>query len=364
MTPRLASATLMPLADALARLAWPPVPARAVPVAEAVGAVAAADVLAPHPLPRGRTALRDGFAVRAADVTGASPYAPVPLPAPPDWVEAGAALPPGTDTVLPPEALAGDEAVADAPAGEGTRAAGADVAAGALVAAGERISVLHAAGLALAGVATLAVRSPRLALLVTGETAPDALSPLVAALLAREGARVLDPVPVPDDPAAIAAGIAAAQADAVLVLGGTGFGRGDRSAEGLARAGSLAAHGIGLRPGETAGFGEAGGRPVLLLPGRPDAMLAATLALARPLAAALAGRRGESGAVRLPLLRKLSSVIGLSEIVFLRRQDQGVLPLGGAEIPLHSLLRADGAVLVPPDIEGYAGGTMIEMLPL
>ncbi|WP_407524755.1 molybdopterin-binding protein [Methylobacterium oryzisoli] len=364
MTPRTASATLMPLADAVARLAPPPVPARRLPVAEAVGAVAASDCLAPHALPRGRTALRDGYAVLAADVVGASPYAPVPLPSAPDWVEAGAALPPGTDTVLPPEALDGDEAVADAPAGEGTRAAGAEAPAGRLLAAGERISPLHAAGLALAGITAVEARRPSLTLLVTGEPAPDALSPLVAALLAREGARVTATVSVPDDPAAIAAAITNAEADAVLVLGGTGFGRRDRSAEGLARAGSLAAHGIALRPGETAGFGEAGGRPVLLLPGRPDAMLAATLALGRPLAAALAGRRAESADVRAPLRRKLSSVIGLAEMVFLQRQDEGVMPLGGAEIPLHRLLRADGAVLVPPDVEGYAGGTMIEFLPL
>ncbi|ACL60083.1 molybdopterin binding domain protein [Methylobacterium nodulans ORS 2060] len=340
-----------------------PVAPETCPVGEAAGAVAASDLAAGRGMPRGRTALRDGWAVDAAAIVGATPYAPVSLAGLSPRVEAGEALPPGTDTVLPFEAVLDGEAVADAAAGEGTRPAGGELPEGSWLArAGERLSSLQLLALAAAGIGALAVRRPRIALVATGE-ASDLLSPLLAALVIGDAAQVAATRSVPDDPAAIAAALAEAEADAVFATGGTGFGASDRSAEGLARAGTVAAHGIALRPGETAGFGVAAGRPVLLLPGRPEAALAVYLALGRPLVAALAGRILPP-APAAPLLRKLSSVIGLSEIVFVRRSAEGVEPLGGADIPLHRLARADGAVLVPPEHEGYAKGTPVEILPL
>ncbi|WP_348649460.1 molybdopterin-binding protein [Methylobacterium aquaticum] len=167
----------------------------------------------------------------------------------------------------------------------------------------------------------------------------------------------------PADGDALAASLRAPGADAVIVIGGTGPGRRDGSAAALAQAGRLHAHGIALRPGESAGFGEAAGRPVLLLPGRPDAALAAWLALGRPLMAALCGAAPDIPTV-LPLTRKVASVIGLTDLVFLRRVPAGAAPLGGAELPLHRLVLADAALLVPPAHEGYPAGTPVEVLPL
>ncbi|MFE1600278.1 molybdopterin-binding protein [Methylobacterium sp. ID0610] len=367
MTRLSSSSQVMPLAEARARLlsGLPPVAGGRIPLAAARGSVAACAVLGLRPAPAARTALRDGFAVAAAGILGASAYAPVPFPHPPARVEIGQALPPGTDTVLPPEAVAAGEAVADAPAGDGTRPAGGEIPAGSpLVSAGDRISALQILALAAAGITEVVVRRPRIALLATGEAAPDLLSPFLAGLLADdESARVEFVRAAPDDPAAIAGALAELDADATFVIGGTGLGASDRSAEGLARAGTLAAHGIALRPGETAGFGTVAGRPVLLLPGRLDAALAVHLALGRPLVAALAGA-APAPLPSAPLVRKIASGIGLAEIVFVRRSAEGAEPLGGADIPLHRLALADGAVLVPPEHEGYAKGSPVEILPL
>ena len=362
---RTPSAALTPLSDALDLLRGliRPVAQQTIALAAADGRIAAATILSPDDCPSAATALRDGFAVEAAAIAGASPYAPVLLPRSPSWIEAGAPLPETADALLPAEGLEGRSAVAEAGAGDGIRGGGEDFSRGdAILEAGERIGPLHLLALAAAGVATTEIRRPRLRLVVTGAPERDALSPMLAALIGEDGAET-ETVAAPDEPEAIAAAIRAGSADAVLVLGGTGYGRSDRSAEGLARAGRIHAHGLALRPGETAGIGAADGRPVLLLPGRPDAALAVFLALGRPLIAALAGARTPR-LPSAPLLRKISSGIGLSEIVYLRRRANGVEPLGGADLPLRRLAGAEGAVLVPPEREGYPEGTEIEVLPL
>jgi molybdopterin molybdotransferase len=64
------------------------------------------------------------------------------------------------------------------------------------------------------------------------------------------------------------------------------------------------------------------------------------------------------------LRRKIASVVGLAEIVFIRCHGSEIEPLGGAELPLRRLIEADGAVLVPPEREGYPAGSEVEMVPL
>ncbi|AWN47269.1 molybdopterin-binding protein [Methylobacterium terrae] len=362
MTPRASTSALMPVAEAataLAALARPVAAAEMRP-AEALGAVAARDVAVAAGLPAERTALRDGWAVRAAEIAGASPYAPVRAARAPVWVEAGEGLPPGTDALLAPEAIGADprEIEAEAAPGEGTRAAGAELPPGTrLVGRGERVNPLHALALTAAGIARLSVRRPRLRLLAAE---PDALSPLLGAWIAGSGGTA-EAAPRPAERDALAEALAAPGADAVVVIGGTGPGRRDASAAAVAQAGRLHAHGIALRPGESAGFGEAAGRPVLLLPGRPDAALAAWLALGRPLLAALAGAAPDIPQT-LPLTRKVTSTIGLTEAVFLRRRAAGAEPIGGSEIPLHRLAGAEAALLVPPALEGYPAGTSVEVI--
>ena len=78
--------------------------------------------------------------------------------------------------------------------------------------------------------------------------------------------------------------------DAVVVVGGTGSGRNDASVRTLARIGRVDVHGIALAAGRDRGCsGMIGARPVLLLPGRLDAALAAWLLLGRAMLARLAG---------------------------------------------------------------------------
>jgi molybdopterin biosynthesis enzyme len=160
--------------------------------------------------------------------------------------------------------------------------------------------------------------------------------------------------------------LAAENADAIVAVGGTGSGRSDTSVQLLAREGRLAVHGIALAPGETAALGFAGTRPVLLLPGRLDAALAVWLVVGRRMLEQLAAGRHNEPADHLTLARKVSSTVGLAELVPVRHSADNaeeVEPLATRYLPLSSLTRADGWILVPAESEGYPAGAAVNVRP-
>jgi molybdopterin molybdotransferase len=133
----------------------------------------------------------------------------------------------------------------------------------------------------------------------------------------------------------------------------------------LAREGELRVHGMALTPGETSAFGFVGTRPVLLLPGRLDAALGVWLLVGRRLLDRLAAANGGENepSETLPLARKVSSTVGLTEIVPVRRNAGQVEPMAIKYLPLSSLARSDGWILVPPHSEGCSAGSSVQVRP-
>src|SRR5205085_4138425 len=187
---------LSALAEVRARIAAlaTPVAPRTVELRHAQNRILAEDVTVAAPVPAGSIALRDGWAVRCDLVSDAGPYAPAALAAIPAFVEAGAPMPPDTDAVLAPDALAVRggmaEALASAAPGEGVVAAGGDCAADApLRRAGERLRSVDLAVLRAARIAHVRVREPRvLVLCASVEAAEDHVSPLIMRAAAQDGA--------------------------------------------------------------------------------------------------------------------------------------------------------------------------------
>lgn len=362
---------LTPIDDALARLraGCTPISVVTLPLEECIGCIAAAASPAPGALPARAVAMIDGWALAAADLVGASAYTPVLLPRAPVFVGVGDALPDGCDCVLEEGAIARVgpvvEALGEAIPGQGVRRAGEDAAAGQLLIGEGRVITERDLFVARqAGLVTLDVRRPRLALVdvpaLDGSTSTtDLLAPLARAT----GAQVLCRRAAGREVAAVMAALAAIEADLVVTVGGTGTGPADATVAALAAAGGSPVHGLALQPGRSAAVALLGRVPVIACPGMTAAALAAWWTLALPLMDHLAGR-GRCRRVVRPLARKIASQIGLTEVVLLRDTSDGWLPLAIGDLPLAALAAADAWTVVTPGSEGHAAGEAIAAVPL
>jgi molybdopterin molybdotransferase len=277
-------------------------------------------------------------------------------------------MPPDTDSVAPFDAVKAEngraEALVTVNPGDGMLPAGGDCdPAIPLRRAGERLRITDIAGFSAAGLARVTVREPRIRVLpLRGSAIIDAAARVVAGDIERRGGAVR----VDKPGLGLDVAIGAESADCIVGIGGTGSGRNDTSVQVLAREGRLVVHGIALAPGETAALGFAGTRPVLLLPGRLDAALAVWLVVGRRLLERLAGGKRKEPAETVALARKVSSTVGLAELVPVRRSADNpgeVEPLATRYLPLSSVTRADGWILVPAESEGYAAGSTVQVRP-
>jgi molybdopterin biosynthesis enzyme len=359
---------LAPLADVLALVdvQTGPVAPRESAIAAAQGHVLAADIALETSLPPHAIALRDGYAVRSDWSLDASSYAPAMLPSMPVRLDAGAKLPGDTDAVAPFDAVEADAGGAwmtmTVAPGDGVLPAGADGKVGdILLRAGTRLDARHVALLVAAGVPQVSVRAPRIRF-VTAKPDGSGMIAGATAMLARDIESRGDRRP--NGAISFADALRDDECDAVVAIGGTGSGRDDHAVTSLAEAGKVSFHGIGISPGETAALGFAGARPVLLLPGRLDAALAAWLLIGRGIMARLAGTADNERSWPATLSRKISSAIGLAEAVPVRCEGGQAEPLATGYWPLHALARADGWILIPADSEGCPAGTRVEVRPL
>jgi putative molybdopterin biosynthesis protein len=356
-------------------------------LAEAVGRVTAEPVWATRSSPPYDAAAMDGIAVLAADTVGASETTPVRLGAEGyAVVDTGDALPAGRDAVIMREQVRYDGAAAELRAAavpyQHVRTIGEDVsAAELLLPEGHRLRPVDVAAAAAAGATELRVRRrPVVAVLPTGdevrpigsETAAgevlDTNSLMLAAQAAEAGCEVVRLDIEPDDPERIAAAVraAAGRCDLVLVLAGSSAGRDDYTAAVVERVGTLAVHGVAVRPGHPVVLGAAEATPVLGVPGYPVSAALTFEIFAAPLLASLEGAAApERPRARARLARKLASVMGMDDWVRVRLGRVGgavvATPLPRGAGVLTSLVRADGLLVVPSTLEGHHAGEEVDV---
>jgi molybdopterin molybdotransferase len=369
-----------------------------VPLRLAAGRVLAASVTSDVDVPGFDRATMDGYAVLADSTEGASAYNRLPLTVLGDSmpgrpfdgavaaaeavrVMTGAPMPCGADAVLPAEWVEaegdGIAALASVSPGKNVGRRGEDIVRGTKLLECGRIlrpqdlGVLSSIGQGTAHV----IRQPRVRLVVTGnELLPsgsrpegfhivDANGPMLAALVERDGGLVDFPGLVRDEPGAILEALQA-DADVVIVSGGSSVGVEDLAPMLVAQYGELAVHGIAMRPSSPTGLGRMGHRLVVLLPGNPVSSLCAYDFFAGRAIRALGGRAKEwqYRAIRGILTRKISSPIGRLDYARVKIKEGKVEPIAiaGASL-LSSTTRADGFVIVGDDSEGFAAGAEVKV---
>ncbi len=370
-----------------------------VPLTEASGRVSASEVVSGVDVPGFDRSAMDGYAVRGEETFGADVYSPIPFrivgrvrpgksaplvvgPGEAAEIATGAPLPEGADSVVRVESTSviGStvEIIEPTSPGRHVGARGEDIARGAIVIGSGRalrpqdLGVLASIGSA----SVVVVRRPDVTILVTGDELvraglpllpgriADANSPMLTALVARDGGLPRVVGPLPDDRAALRDAIeqAARSSDAVLISGGSSTGPEDHAPSLLAELGELLVHGVAIRPASPAGLGWMGRVPVVLLPGNPVSCLCAYDFFAGPVVRRLGGRPPgwPYRPVEVKLGGKLASVVGRVDYARVRLVEGKAEPMAiaGASI-LSSTTRADGFVVVPADLEGYpAGGSV------
>lgn len=391
------------------------------PLDDALGQVLAVDAVSPLTVPPADNSAMDGYAVRAADIAGASAGTPryltvVGQAQAGHAVEAvvsdgtavrimtGAAIPPGADAVVPFEDT--DEAQegrfgaytrgsgqvgirAEVQRGANIRYAGEDIRQGeVVVAAGTELRPSHIGVLASIGLARVQVyRRPVIALISTGdellqlgeEPQPgriyDSNIHSVAAQVREAGGIPLMLGIARDTVDDVRTRLQQAlEADMVITSAGVSRGDFDVVKDVLLREGDIDLWTVNMRPGKPLAFGwlRAGERrvPHLGLPGNPVSSMIGFELFGRPAVYKMAGRRGWQ--------RPVINVTVGSRIVSSREPRHYIrcvvtrTPEGLVAVPtgsqssgiLTSMSRANALVICPEGVGGYEVGETAQAMLL
>jgi len=363
--------------------------------------VLARDIVSPVNVPAFRRSAMDGYAVMAEETFGATTHDPRPfdihgesLPARPAAsdvakgtcirIMTGAPVPQSANAVVPAEYTRVEDGrvLVQEPVTPGKHVSdvGEDIKKGdLLLRAGRRLKPQDLGVLSSVGIAQFfVIQKPRVGLIVTGRellrpgskphgySIVDANTPMLKALVERDGANLLTGPIVRDDRDALREAITtcAAETDIVLVSGGSSVGVEDHAPLLLRELGELPIHGVAMRPASPAGIGFLDDTPVFLLPGNPVSCLCAYDFFAGRAIRRRAGLHADFPhiRVRMPLARKISSVLGRTDYARVRIEDGKVVPIAirGASI-LSSTTRAHGFVIVPSNAEGLGEGADAEV---
>ncbi len=359
----------------------------------------AKDVSADIDIPGFDRSTVDGYAVTAADTTGASEAIPAMLgclgkvgmgstdpgaisPGRCRYVPTGGALPRGADAVAMIEhaEVIGDDVLVHrsvAP-GENVVFRGEDFRAGQVVLEGGRILSPRDIGVAAAvGAARLSVVTPPvIGIISTGnELVPaaetpgpgevrDANSYLVGAFVAERGCRPVHFGIIRDERDALGSAVSSAldRCDAVLVSGGSSKDERDNTAAVIADLGEVLVHGIAIAPGKPTIIGTAREKPVIGLPGHPASTFVVLVAIVDYLLAAMRETTVSRRTLRARLTQNVPSTRGREDYIRVRVGDGEATPVFGKSGLLNTLVQSEGLVRIPASSEGLEVGEEVEVI--
>ena len=366
---------------------------------DALYRVLARDVSADIDIPGFDRSTVDGYAVAAADTTGASEAIPAMLqclgrigmgsadagsisPGSCRYVTTGGALPRGANAVVMIEhaELIGDDVLVHRPVapGENVVFRGEDFRAGAVVLERGRVLSPRDIGVAAAvGADRVSVVTPPVIGIIstgnelvpaTGVPGPgevrDANSYLAGAFVAERGCRPVYFGIVRDEREALKNAVSSAldRCDAVLVSGGSSKDERDNTAAVIADLGEVLVHGIAIAPGKPTLIGTARGKPAIGLPGHPASAFVVLVAIVDHLLAAMRTTAVSRRTLRARLTQNVPSTRGREDYIRVRVRDGEAVPVFGKSGLLNTLVQSEGLVRIPATSEGLEVGEEVEVI--
>ena len=159
---------------------------------------------------------------------------------------------------------------------------------------------------------------------------------------------------------------AADECDLVTIIAGSSAGEHDLTADVVANAGELWAHGIDVMPGKPAVLGGVAGKLVIGVPGYPVSAIVIAREILRPALEKFLGVAAPSyPSIHAVVPRKIASHLGLEEFIRVsvgRVGDKLVaVPLARGAGVITTMVHADGLLRIPSLVEGLNGGEEVEV---
>ncbi len=375
-----------------------------VDIMASLGRVIGEDILVPRDIPPLDNSAMDGYAVRSADIKGASREKPISLKVIEDLpagalargsvaagqairIMTGAPIPPGADTVVMVEDTekAGKEVrvFQGVPAGENIRRAGEDVKKGdRVISKGSVIRAAEVGMLASVGRAFVYVHQrPVVAILCTGDELVDVGEAVADHKIVSSNSYTLSAQVMECGALPLQLGIAkdvsteieekfrqGLRADVIVSSAGVSVGEYDMVKDVLGRIGfEMDFWGVAMRPGQPLAFGTIGDKPTFGLPGNPVSSMVSFEQFVRPSLLKMMGHK--------KLFRPVVEAILKEEITkkpdrthFMRaklslEEDRYVVTTTGPQGSgiLNSMVEANALVIVPEEKTEVRAGEKVRV---
>ncbi|MDI6850742.1 MAG: molybdopterin molybdotransferase MoeA [bacterium] len=376
-----------------------------VSIFDSAGYFLAEDIIAPENVPYFPRSTVDGYAVRAEDTIGASAENPVllkikgeiPMAEKPEiLIEPGTAvkiwtggwLPEGANAVVMLEnaSLTGEfvEVYRPVGAGENVIKVGDDVKKGeVIILKGKRLRPQEVGILQTFGLLEVKVRrKPRVLLIPTGNELVEPWqepkdgkiretnSSTVIALI-KEYCELVKRHPIIRDSKGELYEVlrrSMADYDLILISGGSSKGSGDFAVSAIEEfeGSEILYHGVYISPGKPTIFARVMEKPIIGLPGHPVSSFVSTYLFVIPFLKYLQGDKDFSPkpAGYLTAGRDIPSKAGREEWIRVRRDGDYLYPLFSESGILSSLVKSDGLVRIPEEMEGIHKDSKVEFYPL
>ncbi len=362
-------------------------PSETIATKDALGRITACPVFAKVCDPTYNAAAMDGVALHSKATADASEKYPLFIPNGKfRYINTGNELPKEADSVIMIEdviqAEGGITIVAPSYPWQYVRVVGESIVAGEmLLPSGHRLRAVDLAALTASGNTDIKVQAkPKVGIIPTGSEmveSPQLLAPgklmesnskMFSGLITDYGGdpKVYPTVADRQDALLQAVQSAIEASDILLINAGSSAGTKDFTFKVIEKLGKVVVHGIAIRPGKPTILGIIGGKPVIGLPGYPVSAWLSFELFVKPILYAMQDKSPPvSPFVQATLTKRITSTFKNTEYL---RMSIGAIgdkmvatPLAREASAIMSLVRADGLLQVPQNIEGIEAGEKVSI---